>query len=153
MKLLTHNFVGLGVAALAASLAGCSFSCTASASLTGLLLQNVVDAFSHEHRGRYTRRTRLLHSLEGVTALAVVMSALVVGALRFEARESLILLAALELSALSHLVLDALTPDGVYILGRKVNLGRIPYDNPEVNIALQAMGVLALSLAVIASLS
>ncbi len=116
-------------------------------------MQNIIDALSHEHRGKYTRRTRLLHSLEGVTALAVVMSALVVGALRFEARESLIILAALELSALSHLVLDALTPDGVYVLGRKVSLGRIPYDNSEVNIALQALGVLALSLAIIAHLS
>jgi len=149
LKLITHNVVGLGVAALTSSYAGCSLACIVSSSLLGVLLQNIVDGFSHEHRGRYTRRTKLLHSLEGITALSVILTALIAGALGFKSWDALGLFLAVEASALSHLLLDSLTPDGVYVLGRRVVLARIPYDSPEANIAAQALGLLALAIAIL----
>jgi membrane-bound metal-dependent hydrolase YbcI (DUF457 family) len=150
LKLVTHNAVGLGVAAMVSSLLGCSSGCVIASSLLGVIAQNIIDAFSHEHRGRYTRRTKLLHSVEGVTALTVILGGLVAGSLGFRAVDTIGLLVALEASVLSHLLLDSLTPGGVYVLGRKVVLARIPYDNPEVNMILQLLGFLALTIAILA---
>jgi len=152
LKLITHNVVGLGVAAMVSSLAGCSVACIIASILLGVIAQNIIDAFSHEHRGRYTRRTRLLHSIEGVTVLTLILGGLVAGSLGFDVGNTVGLLVALEASVLSHLLLDSLTPNGVYILGRRVTLARIPYDDPEVNVALQALGLLALAVAILARL-
>ena len=149
MKLVTHNAVGLGVAAMVSSLLGCSVGCVIASSLLGVIAQNIIDSFSHEHRGRYTRRTKLLHSVEGATVLAVVLGGLIAGSLNFKAADTIGLLVALEASVLSHLLLDSLTPDGVYVLGRRVTLARIPYNDPEVNIALQVLGLLTLTIAIL----
>lgn len=149
MKLITHNIVGLGVSALASTIAGCSFSCIIASCLSGVIVQNVIDLLSHERRGGYTRRTKLLHSVEGVTLLSVALTMLVAGALGLGGRDVVGLLVAIELASLSHLVLDSLTPAGVYVLGRRVAIARIPYDNPEVNVIAQALGLLALAAAVL----
>lgn len=149
LKLLTHNIVGLGVAALVSTKWGCSLACVLASSLLGLFIQNVIDMFSHEHRGTYTRRTRLLHSLEGVTGLAIILTAIIAAALNMKTFDVIGLLLAVEASALSHLALDSLTPDGVYIMGRRFTLARIPYDSFEVNVVAQALGLLALAAAIL----
>ncbi len=152
MKLITHNIVGLGVATMVSSVMGCSLACIIASGLLGTIAQNIVDIFSHEHRGRYMRRTKLLHSLEGATALALTLGSLTIGSLGFGLGDAIGLIIALEASLLSHLLLDSLTPNGVYVLGKRVVLARIPYDNHEVNMVLQALGFLALAVAVLARL-
>ncbi len=150
LKLVTHNIVGLGIAAMVSSLIGCSLACIIASSLLGIIAQNIIDILSHEHRGRYARRTKILHSLEGVTALAVILGGLIAGSLAFKVGDTIGLLLAIEASILSHLLLDSLTPNGVYVLGRRITLAKIPYDNPEVNMIFQALGLLALAIAILA---
>jgi len=146
LKATTHLVFGAGVAGLVAALAGCGFDCWLLALLATGVLNFVVDVVGHDHRLlRAPRRTRITHSLPGLAlAIALVWLLAVRGsglALDGEAR----LLAAIAAGGLSHWLLDALNPGGVYIVRRRFRLARIPYSSPAANALLQAAGALMIA--------
>ena len=149
----THVVVGAGVSSVAASLLGCSVSCLVLAATLNGVVHPLIDWLGHEKHWwqSHPRRHAATHSVLGSSILALGVVAVVARALSLVgARVDAWSLAAATLAgALSHLALDALNPSGVFVCGRRVSLGIARYNNPVLNIALQALGVMLLVYGVI----
>ncbi len=148
MRTETHVVFSLGIAVLAASLMSSwlpgTLTCMAPTILGAAAIHPIIDALSHEVRGGYTSRSRLLHSLETLAPISAAAGA-VVGGLASPTIACVGGGAALFLiSALSHLLLDYLNPGGVWILGRKLALPLGRWDDPFLNGAASLAGVAAL---------
>ncbi len=136
---------GSGLAGAAAAALGCGALCVALSALLAGVLNALIDAGGHERRGRYVYRARLTHSLETVAPLSFAAGLLAALSLGAPPLEALAAAAATALGALSHLALDAVTPGGVYALGRRVRLPLFNWDSPEPNLAFTVAGVMLLA--------
>ncbi|MEN2999287.1 MAG: DUF1286 domain-containing protein [Acidilobaceae archaeon] len=143
MKLNTHIAVGVGVASFLPSLLGCDVLCLGLSIVLGGAVHPLVDGLSHEWRGGTIRRTPLLHSLEGSLALSVLLTALL-SLLRIplSSLSWAVIFLSIWASLLSHLLLDSLTPDGVYLMGRNVSLASFRYDEGWLNFIFSLLGLL-----------
>ncbi|MCS7107250.1 MAG: DUF1286 domain-containing protein [Acidilobaceae archaeon] len=142
MKLNTHISVGVGVASLLPSLVGCEMLCFALSIVLGGAVHGIVDQLSHEWRGGTIRRGPLLHSVEGSLALSLLLTALLaVLPIPLSLLSWVVVFFSTWASLLSHLLLDSLTPAGVYFGGRNVSLASFRYDSPELNGFFSLLGL------------
>ena len=140
MRSTTHLVFGAGVAGLAAALAGCRVECWMLSMLASAVANLLVDAAGHDHRlFSAPRRTRVTHSLPGMTTVALIVWWLASKSTVYGG-ERLGLAAAVLAGTLSHWVLDSLNPSGVYIVRGRFRIARISYSNPMVNALLQVAG-------------
>ncbi len=146
MRSSTHVLFGAGFSGAVASWLGCGFECWILAVLGSAVLNLLVDAAGHDHRllGG-ARRTRLTHSIPGVLAASLITWYLAIRGVGLPPGEEARLLASLAAGGLSHWLLDALNPGGVYVVRGRLRLARIRYDDRLANAALQAAGALLLA--------
>lgn len=142
MKRSTHAIFGGGVAGFSASLMGCEYSCILAAIAAGSLLNALVDSLSHIVVGDRVYRGRLLHSLEGITIFFLAASMAIAAVASMEARSAAVLAFSMAVSGASHILLDLVTPGGVYVAGRRVRVPLASYDDPVLNVLLQASGLM-----------
>ncbi|MEB3862130.1 MAG: DUF1286 domain-containing protein [Desulfurococcales archaeon] len=142
MRLGTHIVFAIGVATLSASYGGASLLDVLI--LWGLVAmqQVLIDKLSHEFRGRY--RTPLFHSFTGASILSLALASVppALSPIDYGRSQVLMFITSLLLSGWSHLFLDSLNPGGVYVLGKRVRLARIRYDDPVANVFFQVLGLL-----------
>jgi membrane-bound metal-dependent hydrolase YbcI (DUF457 family) len=109
-----------------------------------ILIHEIIDTFGHEQHfwQSHPRRIKFTHSLFGVIMLSMVLTILIglPAGLLSGVKHYLIFWPVLA-SGLSHLLLDALTPQGVYICGKRVTFRVARSSNPLVNTVLQFAGV------------
>ncbi len=144
----THVVMGAGVSSAAASLLGCSIPCLVLAVTLNSIIHPLIDWLGHEKHWwqSHPRRHAITHSLLGSSILSLAVVAVVVRLLSAVGIvvDAWSLSAATLAGALSHLALDALNPSGVFVCGRRVSLRIARYNNPILNIAFQAMGLMLL---------
>ncbi|MCE4603016.1 MAG: DUF1286 domain-containing protein [Desulfurococcales archaeon] len=142
MRLSTHVIFALGVTTLSASYGGVSMIDVLI--LWGLvsLQQILIDKLSHEFRGKY--RTPLFHSFTGASILSLALASLppALSPMDYNRGQVLVYMTSLLLSGWSHLFLDSLNPGGIYILGKRVRIAKIRYDDPVANTFFQMLGLL-----------
>ncbi len=148
MRLSTHIAFGAGIAGFTASMLGCSLACWALAIVDSIAVNIVVDLLGHDHRFlSHARRTRITHSLPGILAVSLLISYASLHGLAWPIDEALSLTVATAASGVSHWILDAMNPHGVYLVGRRFRIARIPYWSFTANLIFQVAGggLLALS--------
>ncbi len=136
MRLSTHASTGASVSVIVAHSLGARgvVPLTLAAALAAVL-QYVIDAVGHSQGRRrgvvYPRRNRI-HSLPGVLTLSLMVSlpALPVTGDMFTA-----IAAGVAASAVLHWLEDLVTEGGVYVLGKRIRVGGVPYDSHGVNLA------------------
>ena len=152
MKLATHVAVGAGVAAYTYVLVDRSLVGLIIAVLASLVVNIVVDSFGHHH-GLFKppRRTRLTHSLPGIISVSLAIAYLSVRGVPVTVRQEAGVIIAVLAGGLSHWLLDALTPSGVYVVRRRVRIARVPYWSTTANTIFQMIGgaLLAYSLYIV----
>jgi Protein of unknown function (DUF1286) len=149
LKAITHDFFSVGVGFYLALHIGVS-------SLLYLFMivwlafatNRIIDGLGHSTRGGIAVRSFLTHSLimAPVWGVAVAIASayffdLVTGQ-PITAFQTLFAIGLGTVLAYSHLLLDALTEGGVYLLRRRVALAHLRYNNPILNGAFAALGVL-----------
>ena len=139
MRRSTHIVFGGGVSGIVASILGCDVACIGLSIIMGSLVNIAIDMLSHGTREGRVFRGRFLHSLEGASAFSLLVAAFTVFMLPLG--NPYIYMTALLLSGASHILLDSLTPGGVYVAGYKVRLSWARYDDPAFNLFFQAVGV------------
>lgn len=141
MRMTTHVAFGLGLAGLLSSYAGCSMDCWILSLIVSASINLIVDLIGHRSRlMKPPVRTRVTHSLPGIVVLSLAVSYVTVRGIILPPRESFWLYVIGVVSGLSHWLLDALNPGGVYIVRRRFRLARIPYYSLLWNTALQMLG-------------
>lgn len=145
MKSYTHVSFGLGAGLATASLLQANTIVVLCLVPVIPLLQVLIDAISHEVKGGYVRRTKLLHSPSGVSVFSALLASPAAAALNWLGLVGWVdaakLILAAVASGLSHLLLDALNPGGIYVKGKRVRLLNVPYDNPELNYLITSIGL------------
>jgi len=152
LRLATHAAVGAGVAAYTYVLVDRSLVGLIIAVLASLVVNILVDAFGHHHRlFKPPRRTKLTHSLPGIVAISLAISYLSIRGVPLTLRQEAGIILAVLAGGLSHWLLDALTPSGVYVVRRRVRIARIPYWSTTANTIFQMIGgaLLAYSLYIV----
>jgi uncharacterized protein DUF1286 len=149
LKALTHDIFSLGVALYLLHV-------ERPTALPDLLLvvwlafasNELIDALGHVTRRGVPARSSWTHSVFTAPAWGVaagVLSARTLDLITGQAFSASQALLAIELGAVigfSHLLLDALTEGGVFLRGRRVALAHMRYDNPVLNGAFSALGLL-----------
>jgi membrane-bound metal-dependent hydrolase YbcI (DUF457 family) len=144
VKLSTHVLFGVGVAAFSMRfIAPVMLVYWHIVLFVAALMQVLIDVLSHEKRvvnGRVIyRRTKFLHSPTGATVLGLLLGLYLVVVFPYG---DIGVFVALLLSAYSHLLLDAITEHGIYILGRRTSSRRLlRYNNPLANALFQLIGI------------
>lgn len=142
MKLNTHIAMGVGVASLLPSLLACDALCFGLSIILGGVAHPLVDGLSHEWRGKTIRRDPLLHSVEGSFALSALLTSLLsLTPAPLPLLSWTVVFSSVWASLLSHLLLDSLTPAGVYVMGRKVSLAGFRYDSLGLNALFSLLGL------------
>ena len=154
LRMMTHILVGMGVTGYMASFLRCSYPCWILVLLSVIIVNIIIDAIGHYH-GLFhpPRRSRLTHSLPGVICISLFIVFTGLRGVPLKSGEVLYAYLSVLVGGLSHWLLDALTPSGVYIVRRQFRLARIPYWNPVVNALLQVSGGVLLIYSVINALS
>jgi hypothetical protein len=108
----------------------------------------VIDVLGHFNKGGMPARSFWTHSvftapLWGIAVALVTIYFLdrIVG-MGMPASQAVLLYALAVVIAYSHLLLDALTEGGVFLGRRRVALAHFRYNNPALNAAFAALGVL-----------
>ncbi|MCE4622156.1 MAG: metal-dependent hydrolase [Desulfurococcales archaeon] len=141
MKLSTHLAFGVGVAGLLASLAECDIVCWMLALIISLSINLVIDLIGHRARLFHPPvRTKITHSLPGIIAISMLVTFIASRGLLLADSNPLFLYGIGLASGLSHWLLDALNPSGVYLFRRKFRLAKIPYYSFVANMVFQMIG-------------
>ncbi len=144
MRESTHVVFGLGVAAVVARLLHMPSIDTGLSFAGAILVHEIIDTFGHEQHfwQSHPKRIKFTHSLFGVVMISMILTLLIgLPAEALSGVKHYLILWPVLASGLSHLLLDALTPQGVYICGKRVSFRVARSNNPLVNTMLQFAGV------------
>lgn len=144
MRMTTHIVVGAAAAGVVSAEVGCSFECALLSMILSALINIAIDAAGHTRRNGRVFRRKATHSFDIIVPAGALLGFSVALSLGLAPADSLRAAAAVGAGAASHLVLDMLTPGGVYLRGRRVRLPLFNWDNPEVNLVFTMAGLLAL---------
>ncbi|MGC9178111.1 MAG: DUF1286 domain-containing protein [Conexivisphaera sp.] len=168
MRLATHYIFTIGLIALAARPILPIAGALLAAAWLGLTTNWVIDRAGHEMRNGIPRRTATTHSIPGAAGVGVALGVVPVILAAFLDPVALmsagipppavpllaLLMAALgALAGLSHLLLDALTEDGIYYHGRRWALAHWRYDNAVANALFVFLGLVMTGAALVPMMS
>lgn len=150
MRESTHVIFGLGVGAIVAKMLKMNTLDMGLSLVGSIIIHEIIDYFGHEYHfwQSHPRRLQFTHSIFGVFLIATFLT-IIIGLPAFYVNGvgHYLIFWPILASGLSHLVLDALTPNGVFICGKRVSLRVCRSNNPIANIALQFVGVALLCFA------
>ncbi len=143
MRLSTHIAFGVGVAGVASShLLDCSITCWILSMVASATVNIMVDIMGHDHRlFRPPARTKVTHSLPGIIGISIAVAWLIQKGLAPPLLpQPYKIYTATIIGGLSHWLLDALNPTGVYVVKGRFRIARIPYHSLVANMVLQMIG-------------
>lgn len=154
MKLRTHVAFSVGLTALTESTLGISniILLLGSSIVLSYLVNLIIDALGHEEKDGFTRRSPRTHTMGRSFTAGLIISLLVALFLYYMspigAYRALIIALMGPVVGWSHMLLDALTENGIYVKRRgrwvRFALAHFKYNNPALNWLFIIIGVMLL---------
>ncbi|WP_291764719.1 DUF1286 domain-containing protein [Caldivirga sp. UBA161] len=154
MKLRTHIIFSIGLTALIESALGISniILLLGSSIVLSYLINLLIDVLGHEERNGFTRRSPRTHTMGRSFAVGLIVSILVALFLYYMSPigiyKALIIVLMGPVVGWSHMLLDMLTENGIYVKRRgrwvRFALAHYKYNNPVLNWLFIIIGVMLL---------